>query len=101
MKLNATFILCIVLLTGCSSKPLTESECQTVADKEIEYAVGRAPPDEKESIRFLLAERASDGMAMCTSGKTYRRSDYKRMLRAGDVDNIGKCIAAVNKRMKW
>lgn len=47
MKLNVVLILCAVLVAGCNSKPPTESECQTVADKEIEYAVGHALQENK------------------------------------------------------
>lgn len=88
-----------VLLASCSSRPLTETECQSVTDKEIEYAVARVSPDEAEDMREHFRKNADDGVARCVAGKTYRRSDYKCMMKANDPDAIGKCISEVSKRM--
>lgn len=87
-----------VLLASCSSRPPSEAECQLISSKEIQYAVARFPPEEAEGLREHLLKSAGDGMAQCTAGKTYRRSDYKCLLKADTTEEIGKCIAVVNKR---
>jgi small lipoprotein (TIGR04454 family) len=88
-----------VLLASCSSRPLTEAECQAIGDKEIQYAVARVSPDEAEVMREHLRKSADDGVAHCVAGKTYRRSDFKCMMKANEPDAIGKCISEVSKRM--
>ena len=88
-----------ILLASCSSRPPTEAECQVVSDKEIQYAVAHFPPEDAESLRERLLENAADGMARCTAGKTYKRSDYECLQKADTTESIGKCIAAVSKRL--
>jgi bacterioferritin-associated ferredoxin len=88
-----------VLLTSCSSRPLSETECQLIRDKEIQYAVASFPPEDAESLREHLLANADSGAKQCTTGATYRRSDYKCMLKASDRESIGKCISTVNKRL--
>jgi len=87
------------LLASCSSRPPTEAECQSISDKEIEYALARVSPDEADDMREHLRKNAEDGIAQCVSGKTYQRSDFKCMMKANDPESIGKCISVVNKRM--
>jgi hypothetical protein len=50
-------------------------------------------------MREHFRKNADDGIARCVAGKTYRRSDYKCMMKANDPDAIGKCISEVSKRM--
>lgn len=88
-----------VLLAACSSRPLSETECQSIGDKEIQYAVARVSPDEADDMREHLRKNADEGTAQCMAGKTYRRSDFKCMMKANDPESIGKCISVVNKRM--
>lgn len=99
MKLHILAVLVSVLVTACGSKPLTEAECQTLANKEIDFAVSQAPAGAAESVRDFLASKADEGNAQCMAGKTYSRSDYKCMVKAGDTDEIGECIKDVNKRL--
>mgnify|MGYP006909084987 CR=1 FL=1 len=91
--------LMMVSVVGCSSKPLTEAECQTVANKEIDFAMSKAPPGSAEDLRAVLTKRAEDSNPQCMAGKSYSRSDYRCMVRANDSDSIGECIAKVNKRL--
>lgn len=88
-----------VLLASCSSRPLTEAECQLISDKEIQYAVAHFPPEDAGSLRERLLKNAADGMAQCTAGKTYRRGDYKCLVKADTPESVGKCIAVVSKRL--
>lgn len=87
------------LLAACSSRPLSETECQAIGDKEIQFAVSKVPPDDADGFREHLRKSADEGTAQCLAGKTYRRSDYKCMMKANDTESIGQCISAVNKRM--
>lgn len=88
-----------VLLASCSNRPLSETECQLIRDKEIQYAVASSPPEDAESLREHLLANADGGTKQCTAGTTYRRGDYKCMLKASDPESIGKCISMVNKRL--
>lgn len=89
-----------VLLASCSSRPPSEAECKLIADKEIQFAVAHVSSEDAESLREHLSKKAADGMAQCTAGKTYRRSDYKCLMKAGTTEEIGKCIAVVSKRLR-
>lgn len=100
MKPMILAALMAVSVVSCSSKPLTEAECQTVANKEIDFAMSKAPPGEAEEFRAFLAKRADESNQQCMAGKTYSRSDYRCMVKADDPENIGKCIAAVNERLE-
>ncbi|MFA6232498.1 MAG: hypothetical protein WC617_20370 [Rhodanobacter sp.] len=99
MKQVTLAALMVVSVAGCSSKPLTEAECRTVANKEIEFATSKAPSGAAEDLRDFLAKRADENNPQCMAGKTYSRSDYRCMVRANDPDSIGKCIAKVSKRL--
>lgn len=99
MKLQILVLLMLASVAACSSKPLSEAECQTVANKEIDFAVSKAPPGSAEDLRAYLAKNADENNPQCMAGKTYRRSDYRCMVKANDPESIGKCIAAVNKRL--
>jgi hypothetical protein len=70
-----------------------------MTEKEIEYAVARAPAAEAESLREHLLGNAENGLKRCLAGTTYRRSDYKCMLRANEPERVGKCISVVSERM--
>lgn len=47
MKLHmlTVTVFASALVASCGSKPLTEFECQTLANKEIDFAVSKAPPE--------------------------------------------------------
>ena len=89
----------LLLLAACSAKPLTASECQLISNQEIAFAVSHVPPEDAASFREHLEQRASAGNAACVAGKTYTRSEYKCMARAKNPAAIGKCIAAVGRRL--
>lgn len=99
MKLHTLAVFASVFIVACGSKPLTETECQTLANKEIDFAVSKVPAGDAESLKAFLASRADESNAQCMAGKTYRRSDYRCMTKANDPESIGKCIAKVNKRL--
>lgn len=98
MKSIILAALMVVSVVGCSSKPLTEAECRTLANKEIDFAVSKVSSSEAEDLRAFL-EKDADDNTQCIAGKTYSRSDYRCMVKAGDSESIGKCIAKVNKRL--
>ena len=89
MKLHTLAVFASALIAACGSKPLTETECQTLANKEINFAVSKFPAGDAESIKAHLASRADEGNAQCMTGKTYSRSDYKCMIKAVDANEIG------------
>lgn len=99
MKLHTLAVFASVFIADCGSKPLIETECQTLANKEIDFAVSKVPEGDAESLKAFLASRANDGNAQCMAGKTYSRSDYKCMIKAADANEIGECIRRVNKRL--
>ncbi|MGO4503604.1 MULTISPECIES: hypothetical protein [unclassified Dyella] len=99
MKHWFCLIVASVLLASCSWRPLSEVECQQMTDKEIEYAVARAPAAEAESLREHLLGNADAGLKRCMKGATYRRSDYRCMMRANEPERVGKCISVVSERM--
>ena len=99
MKLHVLAVFASVFVASCGGKPLTEIECRTLANKEIDFAVSKAPAGDAESLRAFLASKADEGNAQCMAGKTYRRSDYKCMIKAVDANEIGECIKKVNKRL--
>lgn len=99
MKLINLAIFASVFIVACGSKPLTEAECRRLANKEIDFAVSQAPVGDAESLRTILASRADEGNAKCVAGKTYSRSDFKCMIKAHDVNEIGICINKVNRRL--
>ncbi|KLD66239.1 hypothetical protein [Dyella japonica] len=99
MKQWLFLVAACVLLASCSSRPLSETECQSIGEKEIEFAVARVSPDDADDLREHLRQNMDGGNARCMAGKTYRRSDYKCMMKANDPESIGKCISVVSKRM--
>jgi small lipoprotein (TIGR04454 family) len=99
MKLHTLAVLASVFIAACGSKPLTETECRALANKEIDFAVSKVPAEDAESFKAFLASKADDGNAQCMAGKTYSRSDYKCMIKAVDANEIGECIKRVNKRL--
>ena len=99
MKQVILAALMVVSVAGCSSKPLTEAECRTAANKEIEFATSKAPPGDAEDLRAFLTKRADEKNPQCMAGKTYSRNDYRCMERAKDPGSIGKCIAKVSRRL--
>jgi hypothetical protein len=70
----------LLFLCSCSSKPLTESECRSLAEKEIDFAVSKLPPREAESMRNFFSTKVDEGTKRCLSGKTYDRRDYQCMV---------------------
>lgn len=99
MKPHLLAVLLVTFFVGCGQKPLSEAECQTLADKEIEFALSKAPAEEVEALRAFLEERSNTSNQQCMAGQTYHRSDYRCMVKANDPTSIGKCIASVNKRL--
>lgn len=88
-----------VLLAACSARPLTEAQCQSISDKEIQYAVAHVPAEDAEDLREHLRKDADDDVAHCVAGKTYNQGDYKCLMHADTPESIGKCMAAVSKRL--
>ncbi|MGA0588490.1 hypothetical protein ACO2Q2_15390 [Dyella sp. KRB-257] len=99
MKLHLLAALPVTFIAGCSQRPLTEAECQTLADKEIEFALSKAPAEEVEDLRAFLSSVAEGGTARCMAGETYRRSDYRCMVKADDANEIGECVNKVSRRL--
>lgn len=99
MKLHALAVFASVFIAACGSKPLTETECRTLANREIDFAMSKVPAGDAESLKTFLASKADDGNAQCMAGKTYSRSDYKCMIKADDANEISECINRVNKRL--
>lgn len=92
--------LALLLLTACSSKPLSETECRMLVQKEIDFAISKAPPDEADSMRSFLSDSIEGGVARCVTGKTYNRSDYKCIVSAKSPDEIGVCIQEALKHIR-
>jgi small lipoprotein (TIGR04454 family) len=99
LRMLTVTVLASALVASCGSKPLTEFECQALANKEIDFAVSKAPPEEAEDLRAFLEKNMDDNNQQCMKGRTYHRSDYRCMVEANDLPSIGKCIAGVNKRL--
>lgn len=95
----ATIISFALLLSACDSKPLTEMECKTLTDMEIDFATEVAGED-AESMRKFLTNAAEAGTARCMAGKTYSRDDYKCMLRATSRSEKNECLSAVSARLR-
>jgi hypothetical protein len=100
MRPNYLLATSILLLCSCDSKPLTDSECRTLAEDEIEFAVSEFPRDDAHSLRAALSESIDAGIRRCTSGKTYNRGDYKCMVSANNPSEIGKCIDEANRHIR-
>lgn len=102
MKTNILVSVSLVLLTlaACSSKPLSETECRELIQKEIDFAISKAPPDEADSMRSFLSDSIEGGVARCVTGKTYNRSDYKCMVSAKSPAEIGVCIQEALKHIR-
>lgn len=99
MKVKILLGLSAVFLVACSSKPLTEAECQQISEKEIQFAVSHVHADSAKSLREHLEKSVASGNEQCIAGKTYRRSDYRCMVKASDPESISECLADVNKRL--
>lgn len=61
MKFHILAVLMVTFIAGCTSKPLTEIECQALANKEVDFALSKAPPGEAEGLRAFL-EKKADGI---------------------------------------
>lgn len=94
-----TIISFVFLLTACDSKPLTETECQTLTNMELDFATEGAGED-AESMRDFLARGAEAGTAKCVAGKTYDRSDYKCLLRASNRSEKNECFSEATARIR-
>jgi hypothetical protein len=94
-----TIISFALLLSACDSKPLTEMECQTLTNMELDFATEGAGED-AESMRDFLANAAEAGTAKCVDGKTYTRSDYKCLLRATSRSEKNECFSEVTARIR-
>lgn len=92
-------VFCAVFITSCSGKPLSQAECQTVANKEIDYTISLAPASDVSSLKQHLVRDVSNSAAQCLAGHTYRRSDYQCMIRAGDSRETDECIQEVSARI--
>lgn len=95
----ATIISLVFCLSACDSKPLTEMECKTLTNMEIDFATEGAGED-AESMRKFFAKSAEAGTAKCIAGKTYSRSDYKCMIRAASRSEKNECLSAVTARIR-
>lgn len=86
----------LLLLASCGSKPLTQSECQTVATMEVDFMVEKAGGDPE--LRTHLMQMANDRIGQCVAGENYNRADFKCMTSATNDDDKMKCMAAVGER---
>jgi len=99
MKFRLLMMSSLVLVASCTGRPLAEIECQTMTDKETEFAASRMPTQDRDSFKEWVSRDQDAYIAQCVAGKTYSRRDYKCAIRAEDMDALGKCIKAASDRI--
>jgi hypothetical protein len=81
-----------LLLTSCGAKPLTETECASLAMKQAEFVIADAPPEARSTVTEVLSGDMDAVVARCAAGKIYKRKDYNCVVSAADQGELGKCL---------
>ena len=89
----------ILLLAGCS-RPLTESECGAMGQKEIDYAMEGHSGADADTLRKDIEAIRKGRAARCLAGKTYDRRDYMCMMAAHSHSETSQCLFEANKHVR-
>ncbi|HMB56745.1 MAG TPA: hypothetical protein VKM35_06010 [Arenimonas sp.] len=87
-------------LAGCSSKPLTAVECNTLTGIEIGVATEGMTSESAESFKEFAEHAAETGTAKCVAGQTYNRDDYECLTAANSKPEKMQCLAKATAHIK-
>ena len=96
MKRMIILIPVILPLMACGpgSTPLTESECEALTNKSIEFTVEEAATDPNanpQEIRTRLKRYSAKAIEICVATPSYTREEYACYMRAKDPSESKAC----------